>query len=65
MELMNRRLLNKMADKNDLEDIKEKVIELINKSKSNRQQNKKVISAITTLNPQIGSGGKKVNRRMS
>jgi len=37
MELMNRRLLNKMADKNDLEDIKEKVIELINKSKSSRQ----------------------------
>lgn len=65
MELMNRKLSNKMADKNDLEDIREKVIEIINKTKSIKQHNKKIINAISTTNPHLGLNGKKVHRRMS
>lgn len=74
MELMNRRLINRMADKTDFENVKEKVIELLAKTKSTKQQNKQIISAISgrlsgstqSVNPGMkGPNGKKVNRRMS
>jgi hypothetical protein len=37
MELMNRRLINRMADKTDFENVKEKVIEILAKTKSTKQ----------------------------
>lgn len=36
MDLMNKRLSNKMALKTELEDVKEKLIEMMNKTKSNK-----------------------------
>jgi len=49
MELMNKRLINKMAIKTDLEDVKEKVIEIMNKTRNNKVYNKKMIKAISTM----------------
>jgi hypothetical protein len=64
---MNRKMISKYADKTDLENIKEKVIKLLNNSKVNNHVTAKISAKISNnIAGNIGNSFKsKVNRRMS
>lgn len=61
---MNRKILSKMAEKTELENVKEKVIELINKNKVAKHVSKKISDAISTRFQNMDLKGK-ISRRMS
>jgi len=62
---MSKRIKNKMAEKSDLDLVKDKLIELMDRSKSNKRYSQRIYNAISSNKIDIPSEPVKVNRRQS